>query len=56
MVTGRPGHALGLSHQFNDVVMIRPEIDYYRSYTTAAFDRGTNKDMFMIGFDTTFRF
>jgi hypothetical protein len=49
-------HALGLSHQFNDVVMIRPEIGYYRSYTTAAFDRGTDKDLLMIGFDTTFRF
>lgn len=49
-------HALGLSHQFNDVVMIRPEIGYYRSYNKHAFDGGTERDLLMIGFDTTFRF
>jgi hypothetical protein len=49
-------HALGLSHQFNDVLMIRPEIGYYRNYTRPAFDLGTEKDLLMIGFDMTLRF
>jgi hypothetical protein len=49
-------HAVGFSHQFNDVVMIRPEIGYYRSYNKHAFDGGTERDLLMIGFDTTFRF
>ena len=49
-------HTLGLSHQFNDVVMIRPEVGYYRNYDRAAFDLGTEQDMVMVGFDTVFRF
>jgi hypothetical protein len=49
-------HAIGFTHQFNDVVMIRPEIGYYRNYTKPAFDQGTERDLLMIGFDTTFRF
>ena len=49
-------HALGLTHQFNDIVMIRPEIGYYHNYTLPAFDQGTDRGMLMIGFDTTFRF
>lgn len=49
-------HTLGLSHQFNDVIMIRPEMGYYRNYERGAFDLGMEKDMLMIGFDTTFRF
>jgi hypothetical protein len=49
-------HTLGLSHQFNDVIMIRPEMGYYRNYERGAFDLGKNQDMFMIGFDTTLRF
>lgn len=49
-------HTLGLSHQFNDVVMIRPEIGYYRNYDRAAFDLGTERDMVMVGVDTTLRF
>lgn len=49
-------HAVGLTHQFNDVVMIRPEIGYYHNYTRPAFDQGTRQGMLMIGFDTTLRF
>jgi hypothetical protein len=48
--------AIGLSHQFNDVVMIRPEVGFYRNYNRPAFDLGTDKNMVMIGFDTTLRF
>jgi hypothetical protein len=49
-------HSIGLSHQLNDVVMIRPEVGYYRNWTKPAFDLGTEKGMTMAGVDMTFRF
>ena len=49
-------HAVGFSHQFNDVVMIRPEVGYYHSYTVPAFSRGRDSDMVMGGLDMTFRY
>ena len=53
MRTGFAGHyysgTLGLSHQFNDVVMIRPEVGYYRNFNRGAFDLGTEKAMTMVG-------
>jgi hypothetical protein len=49
-------HTLGLTHHFNDVVMIRPEVGYYRNHDRAAFDLGRERDMVMVGFDTTVRF
>jgi hypothetical protein len=49
-------HAIGWSHQLNDVVMIRPEVGVYRSYTVPAFGQGRDHDMVMGGLDMTFRF
>jgi hypothetical protein len=49
-------HTIGLSHQFNDVLMIRPEVGYYRSYNVPAFDLGKRKGMVLGGLDVTFRF
>jgi len=49
-------HTIGLSHQFNPVLIIRPEIGYYRSYNVPAFDNGTRKDMIMGGLDMILRF
>ena len=49
-------HTIGLSHQFNDVFMVRPEIGYYRNWNQGAFDLGTRKDMLMGGLDVTMRF
>jgi hypothetical protein len=49
-------HTIGLSHQFNDVLMIRPEVGYYRSYNVPAFDLGTRKGMVLGGLDVTLRF
>jgi hypothetical protein len=49
-------HTIGLSHQFNDQIMIRPEIGYYHSYDVPAFDLGKNKNLLMYGFDLTIRF
>jgi hypothetical protein len=49
-------HTIGISHQFNDHVMIRPELGYYHSYNLPAFDLGKNSNMLMGGFDLTVRF
>jgi hypothetical protein len=49
-------HTLGLSHQFNDVFMVRPEIGYYRNWENKAFDLGTKQGIWIYGFDVTLRF
>ena len=49
-------HTIGISHQFNDLMMIRPEIGYYHSYFVPAFDLGRSKNLVMYGFDFTIRF
>ena len=38
--TNYSSHTIGISHQFNDHVMIRPELGYYHSYNVPAFDLG----------------
>ena len=48
-------HTIGLSHQFSDPVMIRPEIGFYHSYDVPAFDLGKSKNLLMYGFDFTAR-
>jgi hypothetical protein len=48
-------HTIGISHQFNDLMMIRPEIGYYHSYDVPAFDLGKNKNLLMYGFDLVIR-
>ena len=54
--TNYSSHTIGLSHQFNKVLMIRPEFGYYHSYDVAAFDLGKRKDLFLGGLDVTIRF
>ena len=49
-------HTIGLSHQFNDVMMLRPEIGYYRNWDNFAFDNGTKHGVWIYGFDFTYRF
>jgi hypothetical protein len=49
-------HTIGISHNFNAYLQIRPEIGYYHSYDAAAFDFGTKHGMLMGGFDVTLRF
>jgi hypothetical protein len=60
MRTGYAGtyssHTIGISHQFNDVLMVRPEIGYYRNWTEQAFDNGARKGILLYGFDLTYRF
>jgi hypothetical protein len=54
--TNYSSHTIGLSHQFNDRLMVRPEIGYYHSYDVPAFDLGTKHNLLMYGFDLTVRF
>jgi hypothetical protein len=60
MRTGFPGtytsHTIGLSHNFNSVFQIRPEIGYYRNWDEPAFDLGTRRGIWLYGFDITMRF
>ncbi|MFI5458571.1 MAG: outer membrane beta-barrel protein [Isosphaerales bacterium] len=49
-------NTIGLSHQFCDNIMIRPEIGYYHSWDVPAFNLGKSKDLLMYGFDFTIRF
>lgn len=60
MRSGFPGtyssHAIGWTHNFNSVFQVRPEIGYYRNWTSPAFDLGTRNGMFMAGVDVTLRF
>jgi hypothetical protein len=49
-------HTIGISHYFNNVFCVRPEIGYYRNWTNPAFDNGLHKGMWMYGFDMFLRF
>jgi hypothetical protein len=60
MRSGFPGvytsHAIGLTHNFNSWLQVRPEIGYYRNWTNPAFDLGTRHGMVLCGADVTLRF
>jgi hypothetical protein len=49
-------HTIGLSHYFNSLFAIRPEIGYYRNWTQPTFDNGNTKGMWLYGFDMILRF
>jgi hypothetical protein len=49
-------HTIGLSHNINSVLQIRPEIGYYRNWNQPAFDAGTARGLWLYGFDVTLRF
>lgn len=57
---GFPGtytsHAIGLTHNFNSIVQIRPEIGYYQNWNNSAFDLRKRKGMVLAGVDMTVRF
>jgi hypothetical protein len=58
--SGTPGqyssHTIGISHKFNALVMLRPEIGYYRNYDNKAFDFQSQKGQLLYGADFTVRF
>jgi hypothetical protein len=49
-------NTIGLTHHFNSLLTVRPEIGYYRSYDAKAFDNGTRRNMLLAGFDVILRF
>ncbi len=58
--SGFPGtytsNAIGWTHNFNEIVQIRPEIGYYRNWQNPAFDLGRKRGMVLAGLDMTIRF
>lgn len=60
MRSGFPGnytsHAIGLTHNFNAVLQVRPEVGYYRNWNNDAFDLGTKQGIWLAGLDATLRF
>jgi Putative beta-barrel porin-2, OmpL-like. bbp2 len=54
--TSYSSHTIGISHQINDLLMIRPEIGFYHSYGVPAFNLGKSNNLLMGGFDFTIRF
>jgi hypothetical protein len=58
--SGFPGtytsHTIGLTYDVTPIFQVRPEVGYYRNWTTPAFDLGTRKGMVLAGFDVTLRF
>ncbi|HEX4592309.1 MAG TPA: outer membrane beta-barrel protein, partial [Gemmataceae bacterium] len=54
--TNYSSHTIGLSHNFNEVLQVRPEIGWYHSYDVPAFNLGTRRNMVLYGFDMTLRF
>lgn len=58
--SGFPGtytsHAIGVTHNFNDIVQIRPEVGYYRNWNGKAFDLGKSSWMVLAGVDMTVRY
>jgi hypothetical protein len=57
---GFPGNyssnTIGLTHNFNSVLQVRPEIGYYRNWNGPAFDNGKRTDLWLYGGDVTYRF
>ena len=49
-------HSIGLSHNFNSLFQIRPEIGYYRNWDGPAFDLATKRGIWLYGFDMTLHF
>lgn len=49
-------HALGMTHNYNTIFQIRPEIGFYRNWDHRAFDNGKRRGMVLFGVDMTVRF
>ena len=49
-------NTIGVTFFANPDLMIRPEVGYYRSWDTPAFNNGTRQNMILAGCDVTLRF
>jgi hypothetical protein len=47
---------IGLTHNFNKLLQLRPEVGYYRNWNQAAFDSGNARGAWIAGADFTLRF
>jgi Putative beta-barrel porin-2, OmpL-like. bbp2 len=54
--TSYSSHTIGIAHNFNQCLQIRPEIGYYHSYNAPSFDNGTRTNQVMFVCDVTYRF
>lgn len=54
--TNYTSDTIGIAHNFNSYLQVRPEIGYYRSWNEAAFDNGTRHNQVMLQCDVTYRF
>jgi hypothetical protein len=50
------GHLLGWGHWIGTTILLRPELNFERSYDAPAFDNGTKKNQFMVASDVIFFF
>lgn len=49
-------HGLGLSWQPTPSLLVRPEVVYYRNWDRPTFDLGTDRGLWVLGIDLTWRF
>jgi hypothetical protein len=58
--SGFPGtytsHAIAYTHNFSNLVQLRPEMGYYRNWNHRSFDLGKKRGLFMAAADLTLRF
>lgn len=58
--SGFPGtytsHAFGWTHNFSEILQLRPEFGYYRNWNQTAFDLGKRRGMWILAADMTLRF
>ncbi len=54
--TAYSSNTIGISHNFNNYLQIRPEIGFFHAYNAPAFDNGTRNNQLEFQFDVTYRF
>jgi hypothetical protein len=47
---------VGVTHQFNNLVVFRPEIRYERAFNAQVYDKGTRQNQFLFAIDGIWRF
>lgn len=47
---------VGVTHQFNELISVRPELRYEYAFSARLWDNGLKKDQFMFATDALLRF
>lgn len=47
---------VGVTHQFNELISVRPELRYEYAFSARPWDNGLKKDQFMFATDALLRF